>query len=285
MITAISVPTAVAHKPQIKVGEVSFVDYHERGGLFKNQVVFQQYAISFVMNGQKEIYRSAERTIITAGQAMLIPAGNTVIAEHSLNDNLYNSVIIFFPGQMAVDLLSRLHINLQRCCDDEASFIRFNTNHYLNDYARNLQHLIQRQELLSPAVAAHKLEEVLLIIYELYPRQLVTLLSQYINFRQVSLKNIVESNLLNKLTLEEMAFLANRSRSSFKRDFEKAYGISPQKYIRSRKLEMACAELQKGRQPSELYYIYGYDNLSNFATAFKKQYGLSPSAYRQHITG
>jgi AraC-like DNA-binding protein len=85
---------------------------------------------------------------------------------------------------------------------------------------------------------------------------------------------------MEHLTLEEMAFLAHKSLSSFKRDFEKSYGISPGKYIRERKLELASKDLLQGKSPSELYLDYGYESLSNFIQAFKKKYGYTPAAYR-----
>ena len=96
---AITVPEAVNDKPQIKAGEISFVYYRERDDLFKNQVVFNRCAISFVLNGQKELYRRADCTIIRPGQGLIIPEGNTLIAEHVVNgtsrDEFYSSFIIF----------------------------------------------------------------------------------------------------------------------------------------------------------------------------------------------
>ncbi len=277
------VPDAVKHQPQIKAGEVSFVNYHEKGSLFKNRVVFNQYAISFVLNGQKEIYRATENTIINAGQAMLIPSGKSIIAEHSLNRDQYHSLVIFFPGHLVSSFLQKHHISLNTIngSPDVAPYIYFSSTPYLNEYLRGIEALIEGQHQLSESVAIHKLEELLLVIYELFPSQLVNMFSRHQDAAGLSLKNLVENNLFNNLSLDELAFLANRSRSSFKRDFEKAYSISPQKYIRDRKLEAACSELAKGKQASELYDAYGYENLSNFSTAFKKKFGVTPTAYRQ----
>ncbi|WP_448700310.1 helix-turn-helix domain-containing protein [Mucilaginibacter sp. AW1-3] len=277
------VPEAVKQQPQIKAGEIAFVSYHENGSLFKNRVVFNQYAISFVMNGQKEIYRATENTIIKAGQAMLIPEGNSIIAEHSLNQHQYHSLIAFFPGHIVNSFLAKHHISPGGTdqLPDVDPYIYFSSTPYLNEYLRGIKALIEGGHTLSYNVALHKLEELLLVIYELFPAQLVNMFSRNRDTSVVSLKNLVENNLFNNLTLDEFAFLANRSRSSFKRDFEKAYAISPQKYIRERKLEAACTELAKGKQASELYDAYGYENLSNFNTAFKKKFGLTPAAYRQ----
>ena len=281
----ISVPNAVKHQAQIKAGEISFVHYHDKGSLFKNHVVFDQYAISFVLNGQKEIYRATENTILRTGQAMLIPQGNSIIAEHSLNKDPYSSFIVFFPGSLVTDFLAKYPQTANRINPPEhiLPYIHFASTLYLNEYVKSIQTLISGGHQLSYAIALHKLEELLLVIYELFPAQLTALFSKHQDISQLSLKNIVESNLFNNLTLDELAFLANRSRSTFKRDFEKAYNISPQKYIRERKLEAACSELLKGRQASEIYDTYGYENLSNFNTAFKKKFGVTPAAYRQNV--
>jgi AraC-like DNA-binding protein len=281
----ISVPNAVKHQAQIKAGEISFVHYHDKGSLFKNHVVFDQYAISFVLNGQKEIYRATENTILRTGQAMLIPQGNSIIAEHSLNKDPYSSLIVFFPGSLVTDFLAKYPQTASRVSATEHTppYIHFASTPYLNEYIKSIQALICGNHQLSYIIAVHKLEELLLVIYELFPAQLTALFSKHQNISQLSLKNIVESNLFSNLTLDELAFLANRSISTFKRDFEKAYNVSPQKYIREKKLEAACMELLKGRQASEIYDAYGYENLSNFNTAFKKKFGVTPAAYRQSV--
>ena len=278
----ISVPNDVKHQAQIRAGEISFVHYHDKGSLFKNHVVFDQYAISFVLNGQKEIYRATKNTILRAGQAMLIPQGNSIIAEHSLNKDPYSSFIVFFPSDLVTDFLSKYPqtVDMSNHVSDAPPYIHFASTPYLNEYVKSIQALINGVYELSYTIALHKLEELLLVIYELFPAQLTALFSKHHDISQLSLKNIVESNLFSNLTLDELAFLTNRSRSTFKRDFEKAYNISPKKYIRERKLETARSELIKGKQASEIYTIYGYENLSNFNTAFKKQFGLTPAAYR-----
>lgn len=277
----VSVPQDVRHQQQINAGEISFVYYREKDSAGKNRVVFSHYAISFVLNGQKELYRSAGNTLIGSHQGILIPGGHSIIAERTLNDDLYSSLIAFFPKELVTQFLAKKAITGHHTNQPftASPYILFSRTPYLNEYLRNLTVLITSGQQLSDAMALHKLEELLLAVYELFPEQFASLFSEN-EPAQLSLKNLIEENLFNNLTIDELAFLANRSLSSFKRDFEQLYHVSPQRYIRERKLEIACAELLKGKPASELYHTYGYDNPSNFNTAFKKKYGLTPLAYR-----
>jgi AraC-like DNA-binding protein len=140
-------------------------------------------------------------------------------------------------------------------------------------------HIIEHQPTMPQALAVHKLEELFLSLPEKHLHQFASIFTPATNI-SLSLKKLVEKNLVSNLTLDEIAFLANKSLSSFKRDFEKAYGVSPGKYIRERKLKLASAELLQGKRVSDLYLYLGYESVSNFTSAFKKQFGLTPKQYQ-----
>jgi len=279
METYVHVPETTKAQPQLRAGDIAFVDYSDKGGPFKNRVIFDCFAFSFVQNGQKHIYRAGENTLLKTGHAMLIPEGNSIIAEHSIDDDPYSSFLIFFPGQFGRDFLALQKPHTKNQLVHQTPYIHFKLNEYLHEYVKGMKLLVKHKLPVSAALARHKLEELLLTIYELMPEELTSIF--FNNVHGLPLKTLVENNLLNRLNLDELSFLANRSLSSFKRDFERAYGISPQKYMRERRLEMACAELAKGKLPGELYLAAGYESLANFCTAFKKKYNLSPGAYRQ----
>jgi AraC-like DNA-binding protein len=196
---------------------------------------------------------------------------------------LYSSFIVFFPERLVADFFVKHVIDTKNRIGDVPPYILFANTVYLNEYLKGVRALVDDGHKLSYPLALHKLEELLLIIYELYPTQLIALFAPDKTDGDLSLQKLIENNLFNNLTLDELAFLANRSLSSFKRDFERTYGLSPQKYIRDKKLEAACAELKKGRKASELYDTYGYENLSNFNTAFKKRFGVTPASYGQQV--
>lgn len=160
--------------------------------------------------------------------------------------------------------------------------MKFAQTGYVKDYVRGICTLITNGITVSETLVFHKMEELLLILIENHPAHFMSLFQSKPDHNNGLLKNIVENNLMQNLTLEELAFLAHKSLSSFKRDFEKAYSISPGKYIRERKLELALTELMQGKSPSQLYLDYGYESLSNFIHAFKKKFGCTPKEYLSH---
>lgn len=273
----INVPSAVSAQPQTGAGEVVFVDYKDQGGHFRNRVSFNCCAFSFVRNGQKHIYRGAGHTILKPGYGMLVPEGNSLITEHTDNEERYHSVIVFFPASIGREFVAA-RSPLKQIMLPQEPYIHFKTNVYIEEYIQHICSLIARRQKLSPEMAVLKVQELLTAMYELAPEVLTAVFSPSGN---LPLKVLVEQHLLSPVTMDELAFLANRSLSSFKRDFIKEYGVPPQKYILDRRLEMARAELFKGKLASEIYQDYGYAHLSSFTAAFKRRFGLSPLHYQQ----
>jgi AraC-like DNA-binding protein len=280
----IHIPQAVKKHPQSNCGDISFVFYKEHSQAQKHRVVFNCNAISFIVNGVKDIYKSAQHTLINAGEAVLITEGHSIIAEHSLNRSGYHSILIFFPTKYVVSFLEKMNIrpNSAEVFDTDNKLVKFKQTLYQAGYLQSLLHIIQQQAAIPQALAVHKLEELFLSIPPDQLSEMASIFSPAVD-HELSLKKLIEKNLFNNLTLEEIAFLANKSLSSFKRDFEKAYGVSPGKYIREHKLQMASAELLQGKRASELFLDLGYESVSNFTSAFKKQFGITPKQYQLRV--
>lgn len=275
----VRVPAATRQQPQLNAGDIYFVDYSDRGGPFRNRVLFECCAVSFVQEGQKQIYRAAGNTVLRPGHGMLIPEGNSIIAEHCDTEALYQSFLVFFPGQLGREFMAvKPPVS---AVANEAPYLHFETSAYIRQYVDQMRGLIEAGQVLSAEMATLKVNELLTALYEIDPGILAAIFG---GAPKTSLKALIEMHLLQPLTLEELAFLANRSLSSFKRDFQQAYGLSPQKYIRQRRLELAAAELVKGRSANEVYLDYGYQHLANFNTAFKRQFGRTPAEWASRKT-
>ena len=116
----IDVSEAIGYQSRIAVGDITFVDYRDKGGPFRTRVHFSRCAVSFVQNGQKHINRGAENTIITPGYGMLVPEGNSIIPEHSNNTEPYSSIIIFFPRSIVQEFIASRRRNRQNTVSAQA---------------------------------------------------------------------------------------------------------------------------------------------------------------------
>ena len=85
-----------------------------------------------------------------------------------------------------------------------------------------------------------------------------------------------------KITISEISEMLHVSQTQLKNSFRNYYGESVYKYIRSRKMQLAAAMLAEGQLSiMEIAGMYGYENCSKFAAAFRGEYGVSPSSYRK----
>lgn len=110
------------------------------------------------------------------------------------------------------------------------------------------------------------------------------ILEQVLDLREQFRTNItavVEDNIMNSLSLNQLAHLTGRSLSSFRRDFLAIYNMSPSRWIRQKRLEKARELLQSTTMTiTDICYTLGFENIAHFSRLFKSHFQHSPSAYR-----
>lgn len=158
----------------------------------------------------------------------------------------------------------------------------FQASELLATYVDSLKFYFQNPSLVSDELQKLKIKELMLLLARTDKaedvRRLITGLfaTTTPNFR-----GVIEDNLYNNLSTEELALLAGMSLSSFKRAFRKQYQASPARYIRQRRLEQAAKLLRRtSLRVSDVAYDCGFLDLAHFSKSFSKAYGKSPSAYR-----
>ncbi|WP_293299852.1 AraC family transcriptional regulator [Pedobacter sp. UBA4863] len=93
------------------------------------------------------------------------------------------------------------------------------------------------------------------------------------------LKDYIDVNLQNDLTVMHLANLMGQSIANFKRYFIAVYGISPGKYVHDARMEKAHELLsQHTYQISEVSELVGYTDRTSFSRAFTKHFGYTPQA-------
>jgi len=91
----------------------------------------------------------------------------------------------------------------------------------------------------------------------------------------------VEANIDQPINLDELASVAAISRFHFHRQFKKATGSTPHRYIVQRRIERAKALLSESAVPLiEIAARLGFTDQSHFINTFRKMTAVTPRAYR-----
>ena len=92
----------------------------------------------------------------------------------------------------------------------------------------------------------------------------------------------IEDNILEDLSIEEIACRANISPFYFQKGFGMLCGYSLSEYIKRRRLSLAGSEVSStDGKIIDIAMKYGYDSPDSFTKAFTRFHGVTPSAVRK----
>ena len=94
-------------------------------------------------------------------------------------------------------------------------------------------------------------------------------------------KDLVDARYREPLDVPTLARAAHLSPAHFSREFRRAFGETPHRYLLTRRLERAAALLRgTDRSVAEICFAVGLRSVGSFTTSFTRTFGLSPAAYR-----
>jgi AraC-like DNA-binding protein len=95
---------------------------------------------------------------------------------------------------------------------------------------------------------------------------------------KIDLEKFMLSNFHFNVPIEKFALLTGRSLAAFKRDFQKAFGSPPRRWLQDKRLNVARHLIEvKHQKPSVIYLDLGFESLAHFSHSFKKKFGKAPS--------
>ena len=157
----------------------------------------------------------------------------------------------------------------------------------VEQYMNNLSIYFEAPDAFDEELGILKLKELILILLKsenhLNVRQLLSEIFSPVN---VELKEVVENNLFNPLSLEQLAFICHMSLSTFKREFKKTFAETPARYIKQRRLKAAQRRLVTTEDSiTEIAFSLGFVEVSTFSANFQAAFQQSPSQYRMNHKG
>lgn len=101
-------------------------------------------------------------------------------------------------------------------------------------------------------------------------------------YKRISIaKDWMEANGHRKITLLEMAAIANMNSQHFLRLFKQIFQITPHQYLVNLKLQKA-KQLLRSREltVSEVCHAIGFESVYSFSILFRKKFGISPGQFQ-----
>jgi AraC-like DNA-binding protein len=94
-------------------------------------------------------------------------------------------------------------------------------------------------------------------------------------------KDLADARYAEALSVRAMAQAARLSPAHFSREFRRAFGESPHRYLLTRRMERAAALLRStDRSVADICFLVGLTSVGSFTTTFRRVYGMSPTEYR-----
>ncbi|MBW1298589.1 helix-turn-helix domain-containing protein [Aquimarina litoralis] len=260
--------------------------YHISGDAdYRTKITFNSHCITLLLTGKKHILVEDKSLFYDNTSCLLFKAGNYLSTKILPNDEPYHSILIFF-NNTALDQIRYKYqdvIDAQKATIPIADKISISTDSYLDHFKNSIKQIFDDTNVpFSPRLQRLKFEEIMLYLLERYGASVIDFFKNSIGYgNETVFKRIIENNVFNLGTIEEMAFLCNMSVSTFKRVFFDVYGRSPGKWIREKRLEKSAYLIGVHKKTaSEIYEEMGFSSLSSFSQSFKKQFGITPKQYK-----
>ncbi len=253
---------------------------------------FARHGIGYVMRGRKYIYSGDVRHEVKSGDLFYLNIGNHYTEDVPEEDHPFEQIVFFYTSEELSGALAKLNTNFKMdisdshsCdnCEDKSHVIYPSWPTVRNFFATVNQYI--REDIFARDLTAEALKMTELI-YLIASKQDCCIKSKIMSHIDVSMekfKQVVQRNIFNNISIEELAIECNRSLTSFKKEFRRIFHQSPHKWIINQRLmKSRLLLISTAKSISEIGNECSFPNTSHFIKLFKKEYGTTPASYRNN---
>lgn len=246
---------------------------------FEKEQLADEHALTFVQSGTIQFTTPDGIKVFKGGEIIFIRRNQLLKSEKipDLYGNPVKSVTIFLT-QEALRAYAVETNTAQQPLYSGNKILRLSPNVFLEAFFQSLIPYYDTPEALNEPITVLKTREAIELLLQT-GNFAKSLLFDFSEPFKIDLEAFMLQNFEYNVSLKEFARLSGRSISTFKRDFQKLFNSTPEKWIREQRLEKAHYLIKEKKQkPSDIYLKVGFENLSHFTTAFKDYFGVTPSS-------
>jgi AraC-like DNA-binding protein len=240
-------------------------------------IFIHQHVVDYIISGTSETYFDGKSCRFKAGDFRFVRKNRlSKFIKDPSPDGVYKSISICIDQQTLEQMQSQFNVSqIQRVNNDNVFLLK--PNKFFHNYIDSLLPYLENDGVINEALLRTKIKEAILIFLESNP-ELKNILFDFSEPGKIDLEAYMNEHYLFNGDLKEFAYLTGRSLSTFKRDFEKIYGVTPNRWLIKKRLEDAYYLIKEKKwKATEVFLEVGFKDYAHFSLAFKKTYGAAPS--------
>lgn len=245
----------------------------------EGEIFIKQHVFDYIISGTSEV--------IFEGKSHLFKAGDIRFAARNRLSKFtkipppgeeYRSVSICIDENSLHELKNQYPVSETKVKQENfGNVFLLKKNKFFKNYIDSLLPYLENGNEISQQLIRMKIKEAIMIFIEANTN-LIDILFNFSEPGKIDLEAYMNEHYLFNGELEQFAYLTGRSLSTFKRDFERIFKTTPNKWLVQKRLKEAYYLIKDtGFSPSDACLDTGFKNYSHFSVSFKKTFGRSPS--------
>lgn len=236
-----------------------------------------QHIFGYIMSGSSELYLNGKNYIFEEGSFRFLKKNQLAkFAKHPAKGGDFKTISIAIDTETLQSLSAEYNLQLAKPYQGEGA-LHLKPSELFRNYIESIKPFLDETGISNKALVALKVKEAVMILLQTNP-ELKDALFDFSEPGKIDLEAYMNENYKFNVDISRFAYLTGRSLATFKRDFEKIFNTSPNRWLQQKRLDDAYFLLkEKGWKTSDVYMEVGFKDFSHFSFAFKKTFGMSPS--------